>query len=86
MMWRTRNRFRQVVCLAWMVGLMIVLLMLGSIGSVQAAEDPFASMAVQRPVQVSATPDLALPTLEGMTVNIKDFRGKVVLLGFFTTA
>ena len=83
---RTRNRFRQVVCLAWVVGLMSVPWMLGSIGSVQAAEDPFENMAVQRPAQVSATPDLALPTLEGTTVNIKDFRGKVVLLGFFTTA
>ena len=83
---RTRNRSRQVVCLAWVVGLLSVPLMLGSIGSVQAAEDPFASMTVQRPSQPGAAPDLALPTLEGTTVNLKDFRGKVVLLGFFTSA
>ncbi len=29
---------------------------------------------------------LALPNLEGNTVHLQDFRGKVVLLGFFTTA
>jgi peroxiredoxin len=34
-----------------------------------------------------ATPahDFALPDLEGTQVGLSDFRGKVVLLGFFAT-
>jgi cytochrome oxidase Cu insertion factor (SCO1/SenC/PrrC family) len=85
-MQRIHDRTRQAVRLAWIVGLMIAPLTLGSIGSAQAAEDPFDSMAVQRPAQPGPAPDLALPSLEGGMVDLKDFRGKVVLLGFFTTA
>jgi hypothetical protein len=80
------ERMRQAVRLAWIVGLMIAPLTLGSIGSARAAEDPFDSLAVQRPAQRAPASDLALPALEGGMVNLKDFRGKVVLLGFFTTA
>lgn len=49
------------------------------------AEDAFKAMAVQRPANLGPAPDLALPSLEGKTVRLKDFHGKVVLLGFFTT-
>jgi peroxiredoxin len=43
-------------------------------------------MAVQRPAQLEPAPALALTNLEGNTVHLQDFQGKVVLLGFFTTA
>lgn len=76
----------RVTLLTWVFGLVIASVIIGASGPAQAAEDPFASMAVQRPAQLSATPDLELPTLEGTTVNLKDFHGKAVLLGFFTTA
>ena len=52
---------------------------------VQGAEDLFDSLGVHRPLSPTPAPDLALPTPEGRTIDIKDFTGKVVLLGFFTT-
>jgi hypothetical protein len=67
--------------LTWIAGLMIA-----AMAPAQAAEDAFVSMAVQRPAQPGPAPDLALPSLEGETVRLKDFRGKAVLLGFFTAA
>lgn len=57
----------------------------GSQGPATGAEDLFKAMAVQRPANPGSAPDLELPGLDGKTVLLKDFRGKVVLLGFFTT-
>jgi cytochrome oxidase Cu insertion factor (SCO1/SenC/PrrC family) len=71
--------------LAWIVGLAIVLLGLEPGGPALAAEELFRAMAVQRLANPSPAPDLAFPNPEGKTVHLKDFRGKVVLLGFFTT-
>jgi hypothetical protein len=68
-----------------MVGLAIAALTLGSREPVLATEDLFRSMGAERPANSGPAPDLALPTLDGGTVRIKDFRGKVVLLGFFST-
>ena len=76
---------RQVALLTSTVGLMTAALTLGSGGLAPAAEDFFRSMGVHRPASPSPAPDLALPTPEGRTVDIKEFTGKVVLLGFFTT-
>lgn len=76
---------RRVMRLTWIVGLMSGPLMLGPIEPAQGAEDLFAMMSVQRPVDPDQAPDLALPTLDGKTVHLRDFRGKVVLLGFFST-
>jgi hypothetical protein len=72
--------------LTWILGLINALVLIGTIRPAQAAEDLFAGMVVQRPAQLEPAPALALPTLEGNTVHLQDFRGKVVLLGFFTTA
>ena len=67
------------------VAVLLTAVALGSEGPSLATEDPFAAMGVQRPANPSPAPDLELASLEGRTVHIKDFRGKVVLLGFFTT-
>ncbi len=50
------------------------------------AEDPYAAMGVERPARPGPAPELALPSLDGKVVRLQDFRGKAVLLGFFTTA
>ena len=76
---------RRLVLLTSTVGLVISPLVLGPRGPVQGAEDFFASMGVQRPANPGPAPDLALPSLDGGMIHLKDFRGKVVLLGFFST-
>lgn len=50
-----------------------------------AAADPYAAMGVERPSRPRPAPELALPSLDGKVVRLQDFRGKVILLGFFTT-
>ena len=75
---------RRVTSMTWVFGLVLASVIIGASGLAQTAEDPFDSLAVQRLAQ--RAPDLALPSLEGKTLHLKDFRGKVVLLGFFTTA
>jgi hypothetical protein len=47
--------------------------------------DPYEAMMVRRPPTLEAAPDVAFTTLEGQPAGLKDFRGQVVLLGFFTT-
>jgi hypothetical protein len=48
-------------------------------------EDPFEAMSVQRPAETIAPPDLVFLTTEGREARLGELRGKVVLLGFFTT-
>ena len=81
-----QHGIRRVTPMSWVFGLVIASVIVGAIGLAQALEDPFDSLAVQRLAQRAPAPDLALPSLQGKTVHLKDFRGKVVLLGFFTTA
>jgi cytochrome oxidase Cu insertion factor (SCO1/SenC/PrrC family) len=71
--------------LGWTAGLVIAALGLGLRGPALATEELFRAMAVQRLANPGPAPDLALPNPEGKTVHLKDFRGKVVLLGFFAT-
>ena len=85
-MHRIRDLISRRACVTWILGLINALVLIGTIRPAQATEDLFASMAVQRPDQPEPAPTLALPNLEGNTVHFQDFRGKVVLLGFFTTA
>ena len=60
-------------------------LTLGSTAPASAAEDLFSALGAERLVTPRAAPDLALPSLDGGMVRLKDLRGKAVLLGFFTT-
>ncbi len=53
---------------------------------VEAAGDPFEAMGVDRVGEPVPAPDLAFRTLDGREVRLHALRGKVVLLGFFTTA
>jgi hypothetical protein len=71
--------------MTWVFGLVIASVIIGARGLAQTSEDPFNSLAVQHPAQQAPAPDLALLSLERKTIHLKDFRGKVVLLGFFTT-
>ena len=49
------------------------------------AKDPYDAMAVDRPVEPFAAPELAFTSLDGREARLIDFRGKVIVLGFFTT-
>jgi peroxiredoxin len=49
------------------------------------AADPLAAMRVVLTERGKEVPDFTLPDPEGNHVGLRDFRGKVVLLTFFTT-
>ena len=50
-----------------------------------AAKDPFEAMTVHRAADLAPAPNVAFTTPDGTPARVNDFRGKVVLLGFFTT-
>jgi cytochrome oxidase Cu insertion factor (SCO1/SenC/PrrC family) len=54
------------------------------VGGASAAPD-FASLQVQPYQPPKPAPAFALPSLDGRTVRLEDFRGKVVLLFFWAT-
>ncbi len=49
-----------------------------------AAVDPYQALSVLRIRKISA-PDFSLPQVDGRRVRLSDYKGKVVLLGFFKT-
>ncbi len=64
--------------------LIVATLALLTAGSAGAAPD-FTSLQVQTYQPPKPAPAFALPSLDGRTVRLEDFRGKVVLLFFWAT-
>ena len=65
------------------------LLALGTVGlltpTVAGGDDPLHAMQVLLTERGREAPDFTLPDPQGNRVNLRDFRGRVVLLTFFTT-
>ncbi len=61
------------------------LLLSGLLAGKAGAADPLEAMGVLRPAAPEPAPDIAFTTIDGREVRIRDFRGKRILLGFFTT-
>ena len=49
-----------------------------------AAADPYKALSVLR-IRKMSTPDFSLLQVDGKRVRLSDYKGKVVLLGFFKT-
>jgi len=64
--------------------LVVVALALLTVGGAGAAPD-FASLQVQPYEPPKPAPSFSLPSIDGRTVRLEDFRGKVVLLFFWAT-
>ena len=54
-------------------------------GTVLADDQPGVRAALQSPRERKPAPEFALEDAAGRTVNLKDYRGKVVLLDFWAT-
>ncbi len=60
-------------------------LVVAGVLAAEAAAPDFAALQVQPYEPPKPAPSFALPDLEGRTVRLEDFRGKVVLLFFWAT-
>ena len=60
-------------------------LMLAIASAHAGGRDPFEALAVLRPAEPLATPDVQFRSLDGRAARLGELRGKVVLVGFFTT-
>ncbi len=50
------------------------------------AQSPFDAMGVDRPVELLQAPHLTFVSIDGHERRLRDLRGRVVLLSFFTTS
>jgi hypothetical protein len=57
----------------------------GGVGGADITKDPFDAMAIDRVAVPTPAPDVVFRTLDGSEVRVGDLRGRLVLLGFFTT-
>jgi len=68
------------------VGVVFILLIGAPFGATAGgAKDPFDAMAVHRPVELLPVPEFVFTSLDGWEARLTDLRGKVIVLGFFTT-
>jgi hypothetical protein len=73
------HRVRRISLLAMAIWLTVA-------GPAWAAGDPFEALRVQPIPNPTPSPPLSLPDLTGRVVAVpEEFRGQVILLGFFTT-
>ncbi|MGH7359372.1 MAG: TlpA family protein disulfide reductase [Candidatus Rokuibacteriota bacterium] len=70
-----------VVAAALALGLLVPV----GVPGASVTRDPFDAMVIDRPAEALPAPDVAFRTLDGREVRVGDLRGKLVLLGFFTT-
>jgi cytochrome oxidase Cu insertion factor (SCO1/SenC/PrrC family) len=77
------NAFAQTIRSTLAAG--VVLLVVAGVPPGRAA-DPFEAMEVDRTGLPGPAPDLAFRSIDGREVRLRDLRGRVVLLGFFTTS
>jgi cytochrome oxidase Cu insertion factor (SCO1/SenC/PrrC family) len=69
-----------------LVALGLLFVVVAGAAPIWAADDPFVTMDVDRAGLPVPAPDLAFRSLDGQEVRLRDLRGRVVLLGFFTTS
>jgi cytochrome oxidase Cu insertion factor (SCO1/SenC/PrrC family) len=67
----------------WVAGTVFLLGVL-FVSSESRAADPYRAFSALR-IQKIAAPDFSLSQVDGKTIEISDYRGNVVLLGFFKT-
>lgn len=67
-------------------GLILGLLAVVGAAPARSASDPFEAMDVDRAGLPAPAPDVAFRSLDGQEVRVRALRGKVLLLGFFTTS
>lgn len=65
------------------VGVLFLLAVISNTQDVRGA-DPFEALYASR-ISAKPAPNFSLPSIDGKKVSLSDYRGKVVLLGFFKT-
>ncbi len=60
-------------------------ILFGFWGTVEAAEDPMAAARVLKVKPGIPAPGFELEDMQGRTIQLADFRGKIVLLDFWAT-
>ncbi len=60
-------------------------ILFGFWGTVEAAEDPMAAARVLKAKPGISAPGFTMEDMQGRTIKLADFRGKIVLLDFWAT-
>jgi len=67
----------------WITGAVFFLAVILNLQGARGA-DPYEALSALR-IDTKPAPDFSLPSVDGREVRLSDYRGKVVLLGFFKT-